>query len=294
MIGDPTRGLTRSRVPDGRTWSGAARRVLGVTAVLLTACATALNYTDPAGPRYGGGAASVAREADTLKVVAFNVEYALHVDRAVAELRKNGALRDADIVLVQEMDESGAHAFADSLGFGYVYFPATLHPVTKRDFGNAILSRYPIENARKIILPFLARFRRTQRAAVGATIVVGERRIRVYSVHIATFIGNGPRARRAQLAAVLADADSFPIVVLGGDFNSGTVPEIALRRGFSWPTRHLGRTESFWSMDHILLKGLSLARGLATGLVRDNYGASDHKPVWARIVIPARDTLGVR
>ena len=77
---------------------------------------------------------------------------------------------------------------------------------------------------------------------MGATIVVGERRVRVYSVHIATFIGNGPTSRRAQLAAVLADADSFPIVVMGGDFNSGSVPELALVHGFSWPTRNLGRT----------------------------------------------------
>ena len=55
------------------------------------------------------------------------------------------------------MDEPGARAFADSLGFGYVYFPATLHPVTGRDFGNAVLSRFPIEDERKIVLPFLAR-----------------------------------------------------------------------------------------------------------------------------------------
>ena len=270
------------------------RRVLGVAVALLTGCATALNYSDPSGPWFGGGAVSVAREADTLKVVVFNVEYARHVDRAVAMLRKSRVLRQPDIVLLQEMDEAGARAFADSLGFGYVYFPATLHPATNREFGNAVLSRYPIENERKIILPFLARWRHTQRAAVGATIVVGARRVRVYSIHFATFIGNGPAARRAQLAAVLADADSFPIVVLGGDFNSSTVPELALAHGFTWPTRHLGRTEWLWSLDHILLKGLTLATGISAGLVRDDFGASDHTPVWARIVLPVRDTTRAR
>ena len=270
------------------------RRALGVSAALLAGCATAHNYTDPAGPRFGGNAVAVAADADTLKVVVFNVEYARHVDRAVALVRKDHALRNPDIVLLQEMDEPGAHAFADSLGFGYVYFPSTLHPATNRDFGNAVLSRYPIENERKIILPFLARWRHTQRAAVGATIVVGERRIRVYSVHIATFVGNGPGSRRAQLEAVLADADSFPVVVLGGDFNSATVPELALGRGFTWPTRHLGHTESFWSMDHILLKGLAAAPGVSSGLVREDFGASDHTPVWARIVVPVRDTSTLR
>ena len=43
-------------------------------------------------------------------------------------------------------------------------------------------------------------------------------------------------------------------------------------------------------MDHILLKGLVLARGLSAGVVRDDFGASDHKPVWASVVIPTRDT----
>lgn len=265
-----------------------------IVVALLTACAAAQNYPNAAGPWFGASAASVALEADTLKIIVFNVEYARHVDRAVAMVRKSRALRQPDIVLVQEMDEPGARAFADSLGFGYVYFPSTVHPVTGRDFGNAILSRYPIEDDRKILMPFLARWRHTLRAAVGATIVVGQRRIRVYSVHIATFIGNGPSARRAQLAAVLADADSFPVVVLGGDFNSGSVPELALRHGFTWPTRNLGHTEAFWSMDHILLKGLSTAPGVAAGVVRDDFGASDHKPVWTRIVLPARDTSRAR
>jgi endonuclease/exonuclease/phosphatase family metal-dependent hydrolase len=264
----------------------ASRRVLCAVTALLAACATARNYYDPDGPRYTGAAFSPARDADTLKIIAFNVQYALHVDRAVTLLRLSAELSNPDIVLLQEMDERGAHAFADSLGFAYVYFPASLNPMTERDFGNAILSRFPIEDAHKIILPHLGRFERGQRAAVGATIRVGARRIRVYSVHLATFIENGPRDRREQLATVLAEADSFQLVVLGGDFNSGTVPEIALARGFSWPTRHLGHTERFWGMDHILLKGLSLSGGLATGLVRDNRGASDHKPVWARIILP--------
>ena len=267
-----------------------SRRVLCAATALLAACATARNYTYPEGPLYAGVAASPARDADTLKVVAFNMQYAIHVGRTVALLRQNPALSNPDIVLLQEMDGPGVRAIADSLGFGYIYFPAMLDPVTKRDFGNAILSRYPIENQRKIILPHLGRFIRSQRAAVGATIRVGERRIRVYSVHLATFTEAGPNVRRAQLAAVLADADTFAVVVLGGDFNSGTVPEIALAHGFSWPTRNLGHTEAFWDMDHILLKGLTLAGGLATGLVRENQGASDHRPVWARFVLPAEPT----
>jgi endonuclease/exonuclease/phosphatase family metal-dependent hydrolase len=274
--------------------SRAARRLGTAALLVIGGCfphGTARNYTDPDGPRYAGDARTVAADADTLRIVVFNVEYAYHVDRAIRLINWSNALRNPDILLLQEMDERGVKLIADSLGFGYVFFPATLHPVTGRDFGNAVLSRYPIEHDRKIILPFLARWRRTMRAAVGATIRVGRRRIRVYSIHISTFVGNGPTERRAQMSAVLADADSFPVVVMGGDFNSGSVPGLALERGFTWPTRGLGHTESLWSMDHILLKGIAIA-GRSVGVVQENGGASDHKPVWARIVLPALDTTG--
>ncbi len=259
-------------------------------AALLTACSAArLNYTDPLGPRYAGGTVRARAHGDTLKVVAFNVENAIHVERAIRLLRETPALSDVDVLLLQEMDEPGARTIADSLGLAYVYYPSTVSPTTQRDFGDAILSRLPFEDDAKIILPHLSRNHRTQREAVAATVAVGDRRVRVYSVHLATFIENGPRARREQLAAVLADAARYPLVVIGGDFNSSSVPRGALAAGFVWPTDHLGRTEMFWDMDHVLVKGLTEAAAPHAGIVHDVRGASDHKPVWARVVVPAAD-----
>ncbi len=254
---------------------------------LLTACAaTRLNYTDLSGPRYAGGTATAPGHGDTLKVVAFNVENAVHVDRAIRLIRGSAALRDPDVLLLQEMDELGARTIAESLGLFYVYYPATVSPTTQRDFGDAILSRYPIRSDRKIILPHLSFNHHTQREAVAATIGVGGRLVRVYSLHLATILENGPRSRRDQLAAVLADASHFPLVVLGGDFNSASVPREALAGGFSWPTDHLGRTHVFWDMDHVLLKGLAVAGESAMGIERHVRGASDHKPVWTLVVVP--------
>ena len=266
------------------------RRALTVVAVAATpvaACATHLNYVDPSGPRYAGVVARTTLARDTLKVVTFNVEFARHVGAAIRLLQEDEALRDADVLCLQEMDEAGAQAIADSVGLNFVYYPSTVHPVSNRDFGNAVLSRYPIEDDRKILMPHRQRFRHTVRSATAVTIRVGDRRLRVYSIHIATFVGNGPRARREQLAAVLADADGYPQVVVAGDFNSASVPDIALRRGFIWPTRRLGRTSWLWDMDHVLLKGVALAGDSAAGMVRRVHGASDHRPVWARIVLPA-------
>ena len=259
--------------------------LVGFVAALQGCAAATVNYADPSGPRYAAAGPSRSGDPDTLRIVTFNVKWGRHVNEVLALLRQEGPLRDPDVLLLQEMDEAGTRVIAETLGLGYVYYPATLHPVTRRDFGNAVLSRFPIEEDRKVVLPHVARIRHTIRAAVGATLRVGTRRLRVYSVHIATFVNNGPRARRAQLTAVLADADAYPTVLIGGDFNSETVPEIALAWGYSWPTRHLPHTTSFWTMDHMLLKGLELANTSAVGLVREVHGASDHKPVWARVVL---------
>lgn len=268
---------------------GPLRRLLLAAALALggAACATAWNYVEPAAPRYG---AAVRRGAvaprERLRIVSFNIKFARHPDRAVRLLRADTALRDADILLLQEMDAPAAELIADSLGMAFVYYPATRRPGTRRDFGNAVLSRWPIEDDAKVIMPHLALFNRTQRAGVGATVRIGETRVRVYSVHLAIPFANGPAARRDQLRAVLADADSFPVVVIGGDFNSETVPEVALERGYTWPTRRLPRTALLGTLDHVLIRGLVLADSTAMGVARDTLDVSDHRPVWMDAALP--------
>jgi endonuclease/exonuclease/phosphatase family metal-dependent hydrolase len=252
--------------------------------IIVAGCASAsINYTDPLGPRYAGGAVSDTSDRGALRVVSFNVHYAKQMDSVVALLRSSKALRGVDVLLMQEMDEVAARKVADSLGMHYVFYPATLHPATKRDFGNAILSRYRLTDDRKVVLPHLARFRNTARIAVGATIHVGGRPVRVYSVHIATVVNNGPGARRKQVEALLDDADGSPTVIIGGDFNSSGAPEVALARGYDWPTRRIGRTMALWSLDHVLLKGAQPVAPDQMGTVKDTRGASDHRPVWIHV-----------
>ena len=263
--------------------SASLLRFSGVAlALAATACGRTFNHVEAAGPRYVRAAAPHDSVASAqLRVVSFNVKYAEQVDSAIALLQAEPWLSNADILFLQEMDEPGTRRIADAVGGGYVYYPATRHPSTGRDFGNAIVTRWPIEQDRKIILPHTARWVHTQRAAVGATVVVGGQRVRVYSLHLATLIANGPGSRREQLAAILADADSFPVVILGGDFNSETVPRLALEHGYAWPTRALPRTSGLWTFDHFLVKGLPAAGTASSGTVVSARGASDHLPVWA-------------
>ena len=74
--------------------------------------------------------------------------------------------------MVQEMYEDAVREVAARLGTGYVYYAATFHPRLKRHVGNAILSRWPITDDRKLVLPHDARFIGTGRAAVIATVTV--------------------------------------------------------------------------------------------------------------------------
>jgi endonuclease/exonuclease/phosphatase family metal-dependent hydrolase len=252
------------------------------------ACRTGINYAGAFGPRYVGGVdvlrpVARVRGPDSLRLVTFNVQFARHIDRAIDLLISAPELQQADIIALQEMDAFGASRIANALGMRYVYYPATVHPKTGRDFGNAILSRWPIVADRKVILPHLARFEKTARIATGATIDVGGALVRVYSVHLGTFFGNGPRARRDQADAVLADAADYPLVVIAGDMNSHGIGKEFRAYGYRWPTEHNPATDHFFRFDHVFLKGFERARDPGTGVVSDNRGASDHRPVWVAL-----------
>jgi endonuclease/exonuclease/phosphatase family metal-dependent hydrolase len=254
-----------------------------------TGCRT-YNYQSPFGPRYTGVApagppAVPPHSAFAIRVVTFNVQFSRHVDRAIALLRSSAALRNADIIALQEMDAPGTRRIAEALAMSYVYYPASISPETGRDFGNAILSPWPIVADEKIVLPHLARFWRSERIATAATILVGGVALRVYSVHLETPVELGPKSRKDQARAILADAASYPRVVVSGDMNSRGIGKEFRAAGFVWPTEHNPRTHLVFNWDHIFFKGLAPADSGGTGVVRDPLGASDHRPVWAVAVL---------
>ena len=200
--------------------------------ILLLGCATGRNYTDARGPRFAGTAAS-SLAADSLRIVTFNLHFGEDLDAAIDLLREHPRLRDADILVLQEMDEAGTERVARALGLHWVYYPATLHPRHDRNFGNAILARWPITEDHKVILPHLGRFRKTQRIAVAGTIVVAGDSVRVYSLHLGTAAELGPRRRRDQASAVVADAQATAgPVLIAGDLNSHGVGKVFAAAGF--------------------------------------------------------------
>jgi endonuclease/exonuclease/phosphatase family metal-dependent hydrolase len=280
----------------------ARRAAAAVLAAAGLACATARNYLDPAAPFheiYRQQAPPVAPGVlAPLRVVSFNIAYAVEIERALEVLRGSAALRDADVLALQEMDAPGTERIARSLGMNAVYFPSGVHTKYRRDFGSAVLSPWPLVEPRKLVLPHGARGSGLRRAAAVATLVRGELRVRVYSLHLPSPLAISGGSRKEQLRLVAADAAASPDpVVIAGDFNShGKVAELE-RAGFVWLTRDVGATVRLkllgiplggLSYDHLLARGLRLARPGATGVVADNRGASDHLPVWAVVVASER------
>ena len=267
--------------------------------VLLAACAKTINYTDPVGPRYAGvtevepqaewngphavaAAATAVPTPDSLRVVTFNVHYSQQMDRVIQLLDTSPMLRGADIIVLQEMNEDAAASTAEALGMNYVYYPALLHPVPKKNFGNAILARWPIVEDEKLILPSKSMTRGGQRVAVAATVVVGTERVRVFAVHLSTILEVWFTGQTYQVKSVLGSAEGYDKVIVAGDMNShDLVGALFTSAGYFWPSRDTGpTTHKYFAVDHVFSRGFTVGGSAA---VKDNFGASDHLPVWASL-----------
>jgi endonuclease/exonuclease/phosphatase family metal-dependent hydrolase len=254
---------------------------------ICASCQTQRNYLAD-GPRYTGGPpphVGAPSFSGTMRVVSFNVEFSLQIDSALKVLSTEPELRTADVILLQEMDGPSTRYIAREMGMWYVYYPATRHFVHQRDFGNAVLSRWPIIDDDKLLLPHHARVWRTARTATAATIRVDTINIRVYSAHLGTYANITNDQRREQLRRILADAAEHRRVILGGDMNDPLVGELARNAGYAWPTEEGPRTATIGRLDHIFFKGLSSPDSAASGTVFNVRNASDHRPVWAVTIV---------
>lgn len=259
------------------------RLAAAAMAALLAGCAQGVNYEGPAGPRFAGAPeaalAEFARPAAAVRVVTWNTAYANDVEGLIGLLASDEGLRGADLLALQEMDESATRRVAEALGFYWVFYPATLHPVVGRNFGNALLSRWRIEADEKHLLPHVSRWRGTRRAAVAGTVRIGGRPVRVVALHLATPFEVGPCARREQARAALAAARGWTHAIVAGDFNRAALGGLLDEEGLDWATRGLGPTWWRFGLDHVATRGfVTVARGsVATPAV------SDHRAVWAEL-----------
>lgn len=194
---------------------------------------------------------------------------------------------DADVIAMQEVPLGGAHwpnvlhALEHHLPMvgveGYTF------SVGKRRFGNAILSRYPILETRRLNLSVAGR---EPRGALDADIHFEGQRLRV----IATHLGLRADERQHQVARLLEvfDTDQMPVILMG-DVNEWFVWGKTLRTLVShfqsvpapatfparWPVFALDR---IWIRPRFRLMNVRVHRSAAARI------ASDHLPLVAQII----------
>jgi len=153
-----------------------------------------------------------------MKIVTYNIQYSRGKDERYDLARVVEEVAEADIIALQEverfyprtgMSDQPAEIAARLPGHYFVYGPETdLHPGDiggegratgrRRQFGNMLLSRWPILSSRNHLLPYAGTTSHcnAQAAALEGVIDTGGRALRVYSLHLSHL------SRRDRLAQV--------------------------------------------------------------------------------------------
>ncbi len=192
-----------------------------------------------------------------LRVIQWNLEKGKHYAEILNSLRSNEILRQADIILLNEadfgMNRSGnlhvARSLAQELGMNMAFGPAHLELTKETDDdlpaagenrdslqGNAILSRYPILEARVVRLPVcfepyeFSEKRYGGRNCICVRLDTGRGALWAGCAHLE--VRNTPRCRANQMKYLLENlpAKRGEPFLLGGDFNTNSFPRGNLLR----------------------------------------------------------------
>jgi endonuclease/exonuclease/phosphatase family metal-dependent hydrolase len=205
-----------------------------------------------------------------------------------------------DVMLLQEVDEGARRSNGDRqvdllgevLGYHHRAFFSNVQVRGGGEYGNAILSRYPIVETRNVDLSIRMKKKRSVLHAVCRIRKDGlDRTLHLYNMHL----GLAQFERRIQLRSFL---DSHPFrhldghtpVVVGGDLNDvwGSLGRLLLPAGFRGVDRK-PRTFPAWAplrpLDSLYVRGdLDLAH-LERGETELARRASDHRPLIADVEI---------
>ncbi|MEE9501012.1 MAG: endonuclease/exonuclease/phosphatase family protein [Candidatus Aminicenantaceae bacterium] len=261
--------------------------------LVVISCTVTKNYRNPERPEFSGNFATKTPNFDgTIKVVTFNIKLSEEIQQAIEDLGETPELWDADIILLQEMADDGVATIAQRLNYNFIYYPASIHYKHGKNYGNAILSKWPIKDYRKIVLPYEHPMNKQIRIAALATVVIGKFEILTYSVHTEMFWLGGKK-KLDQVDSVLRSvADHFEHVIIGGDFNTNTAngvretEKLFTQAGFLRASKRVGATSKVdllgltdFELDHIFVKGLT---PITCGKCEETQ-SSDHYPVWVTL-----------
>jgi endonuclease/exonuclease/phosphatase family metal-dependent hydrolase len=246
-----------------------------------------------------------AAAPQTLRVVSFNVHHGDDMPALIRSLQTHAELCAADVFLLQEIESfpaegrSRTRRLAEALNLNYVYAPARLKEAGDGTHGVAVLSRFRLSSVEVILLKrYNLGVNTRRRIALGVTVEVGERKLRVYNVHLDTRINARQRLEQLQPVLDATNGAAVDAVILGGDFNTNpfywALPVLPIFRsnqakaidthvkqnGFTTPFSETGGTMKKWGgryrVDAIYSRGLEV-KGFA---VEDGIAVSDHFPLW--------------
>ena len=233
----------------------------------------------------------------TLRIVTYNIHRCRGLDGRTRPDRITAVLRplNADVIALQEVVGSGPHgggnaeAIGAALGMGWVMAEARQY--RGHQFGNAVLSRFPITHHIEHDISWkTCEPRRLQRVDIG----VNDHTLHIYNVHLGTAILE--RRHQAQrLATIVLDRHvQGPKLVLG-DFNEwmrGLATNLLSEKLNSVDLRNYLRRRRTYPglfpvlhLDHIYYAGRVEIVGIELPRTRLSLVASDHLPLVADVRI---------
>lgn len=213
-----------------------------------------------------------------LRVMTYNIRHGrglnniVNLKRTLAEL----ATADADVIGLQEVDRFSLRSgyrdqvkvLAQALDMYWVFAPSLTSGW--RQYGNAMLSKLPIQHHEVVFLPS----RREQRTALNAMLEYDGMAVQIINTHLGLKLSE----RRNQMTKLLSIVASDDCIVLG-DFNmSGSHPFMQPLQQ-QWQKAKIDEATFYKGaeLDHIYVKG-SLQVNKAWV---QHSSASDHYPVIA-------------
>jgi endonuclease/exonuclease/phosphatase family metal-dependent hydrolase len=232
--------------------------------------------------------------------VTYNVHFGEDVKALARAIRGNPQLREADVLLLQEIEshpqERRAETLAAHLGMHVVYAPARLKD--KGTHGLAILSRFALRDVQvQALRTYDLGWASRRRIAMNAILDWNGIEVFLANAHLDTRLTLEQRLE--QIRPVIDRSAAHPRVVVAGDMNtiscwSALLPGIPIllpglsqgpdfdtfmrRHGFLTPFSAIGGTGPLGQrLDGIFSRGLSV-RGVGK---EKSVRVSDHLPLWA-------------
>jgi endonuclease/exonuclease/phosphatase family metal-dependent hydrolase len=200
-----------------------------------------------------------------------------------------------------------ARLMAEELGMYYAWAAPPPPPVKNKkeqpeeETGVLILSAYPLTDVKRFVLPNEGPGGR-RRAAIGATVKIGETSLRVYSLHAEIRTSNERRLQ--QINAVLEDLNAHhkqvERAIVLGDFNTMTGKDVDgttmlfTNAKFNTPfDNDISTWKTFiieLKLDWLWLRNLSPTKHGIDKKVR----LSDHWPLWVEVKLNEKQETKVR